>query len=262
MHSPDAHAVPAQAPGPNFEYDDPSKIRPTTAKDFANACDITAHPYHDATQNVLNLFRGRSKVEDVITHLATLRNTLEIEASESGQSLSNVPNLIRRIAIQSLLHIGSRSFSHLLNAIERYLPLLRSVASGSTSTASGSPEAKVDILNAVASFWKYNPLMVNIVLDKFMQYQIVDPTDVVSWTFNHIAEVEESERDLRVPMSLSAVEWDLLRGALNKAIGRVTLSRRKLTALRKEDDESRARAKASGGNMDVDGETKGKIHCS
>ncbi|KAF5357711.1 hypothetical protein D9758_007514 [Tetrapyrgos nigripes] len=240
MQDPEAHVVPEQAPGPNFEYDDPAK------------------PHHDAAQSILNLFRGRSKAEDVIAHLETLRNTLETEASETGQSLSTVPTLARTIAIQSLLHIGSRSFSHLLNAIERYLPLLRTIASGGTSTTStgGSPEAKADILNAVSTFWKDNTQMVRIVFDKFMQYQIVDPTDVVSWMFDHIAEVDGHgrERENKAPMSLNASEWELLRGALNKAIGRVTLSKRKLTVLRKEDDESRARAKASGGNMDVDKE--------
>jgi nuclear cap-binding protein subunit 1 len=187
-----------------------------------------------------------------------------MEASESGQSLSNVPALVRTITIQSLLHIGSRSFSHLLNAIERYLPLLRTVASGGTSTSSassgGSPEAKADILDAVSTFWKDNAEMVRIVFDKFMQYQIVDPTDVVSWTFDHISEVNEAEREFKAPMSLNVFEWELLKGALNKAIGRVTLSKRKLTVLRKEDDESRARAKASGGNMDVDGENRGTEH--
>jgi len=56
--------------------------------------------------------------------------------------------------MQSLLHIGSRSFSHLLNAIERYLPLLRNIASTGASSGSASPEAKADILTAAASFWR------------------------------------------------------------------------------------------------------------
>ncbi|KIK54380.1 hypothetical protein GYMLUDRAFT_232056 [Collybiopsis luxurians FD-317 M1] len=237
MGEPGAHVLPQQPPGPDFMYEDPTK------------------PHHDAAQSILNLFRGRAKAEDVIAHLDTLRNTLEAEISDSGQP-DNVNSLVRVIATQSLLHIGARSFSHLLNAIERYLPLLRTLASGGVTSAAstGNPEAKTDILSATASFWKYNSQMVAIVFDKLMQYQIVDPADVVSWTFSHVSEtgIDEPEADLKAPLSLSTFEWNLLKAALNKAIGRVNIARRKLALLRKEDDENRARVR----HMDVDGEPK------
>lgn len=168
---------------------------------------------------------------------------------------------MRSIAVQSLLSIGSRSFSHLLNAIERYLPLLRSLA-GSTTVGVGNAEAKADILTAAAAFWKRNKQMVNIVFDKLMQYQIVDPTDVVAWTFMNVA--GDGHLSGMGPLSLSAFEWDLLKGALDKANGRVMIARRKVAALRKEEDDTRAKAKARGGvdvsSMEVDGDTKaGKL---
>ncbi|KAK7051321.1 Nuclear cap-binding protein subunit 1 [Paramarasmius palmivorus] len=234
MHPPEARCLPAQAPGPNFEYDDPSK------------------PHHDAAQSILNLFRGRAQAADVIAHLDTVKSNVENESSESGQVI-NPDTVMRSIAIQSLLHIGSRSFSHLLNAIERYLSLLRFIANGGTSEAPGAgvPEAKTDILNAVATFWRYDSLMVTIVFDKLMQYQIVDPTDVVKWVFTHVGAGTDSE--LSTASTLMAFEWNLLKGALDKANGRVTIARRKLAALRKEDDETKARANAAEtGAMDVD----------
>jgi nuclear cap-binding protein subunit 1 len=200
---------------------------------------------------MLNLFRGRAKADDVIAHLDTLKSTLD--SSGEGQ---NVDSIARSIAIQSLLNIGSRSFSHLLNGIERYLPLLRNLASGGVSSGGGygNVEAKTDILTACAAFWKHNRQMVGIVFDKLMQYQIVDPTDVVNWTFlngSAVGQLKESEK----PLNLSAFEWDLLRGALDKANGRVVIARRKIATLRKEDDDARARAKANQG-MEVDGEAK------
>lgn len=212
-------------------------------------------PNHDSAQSVLNLFRGRAKAEDVISHIDALKATLE--SSDEGHL--NVDGVVRSIAVQSLLHIGSRSFSHLLNAIERYLPLLRNLASGGISNATaggGNPEAKADILTAAAAFWKRNRQMVAIVFDKLMQYQIVDPTDVVAWTFVHGAGVSD-DSGASTPMSLDAFEWDLLKAALDKANGRVMIARRKISALRKEDDDTRARAKASGdGSMDVDADVK------
>ncbi|KAF8075867.1 armadillo-type protein [Lyophyllum atratum] len=226
MHPPEAFTVPEQAPGPDYEYDDPT------------------NPHHDAAQSVLNLFRGRAKAEDVISNLETLKTTLE--TSEEGHI--NVDATVRSIAVQSLLHIGSRSFSHLLNAIERYLPLLRSVASE-------NPEAKAGILTSAASFWKNNRQMVGIVFDKLMQYQIVDPNDVVGWTFVNGAGLGQPS-ELTGPLSLNAFEWDLMRGALDKANGRVVIARRKVAALRKEEDDTRARAKAQDNSMEVDAEVK------
>ncbi|KAE9399085.1 hypothetical protein BT96DRAFT_957356 [Gymnopus androsaceus JB14] len=251
MHPPEAHTLPVEAPGPDFMFDHPTK------------------PFHAAAQSILNLFRGRAKAEDVIAHLDTLHSTLESEISELESSTSpalgvNVDSLVRIITTQSLLHIGSRSFSHLLNAIERYLPLLRTIASGGGGSAGaasavtpgpGSPEAKSDILTAAAAFWKHNSQMVAIVFDKLH-------ADVVEWTFLHVGEglsgVVEVDETAPAPLSLSTFEWDLLKGALNKAIGRVNIARRKLAMLRKEDDDNRARAKAkaSGESMDVDGDVK------
>ncbi|KAG5643263.1 hypothetical protein DXG03_001273 [Asterophora parasitica] len=216
MQSPNAHTIPEQAPGPNFEYDDPT------------------NPHHDAAQSVLNLFRGRAKAEDVIAHLDSLKTTLE--GAEDAPLSVNVDATVRSIALQSLLHIGSRSFSHLLNAIERYLPLLRNITS--------STEGKAEILSASAAFWKGNRQMVGIVFDKLMQYQIVDPTDVVAWTFANRAG------------GLDAFEWDLMRGAIDKANGRVVIARRRVAALRKEEDDVRARDNAAGA-MDVDAEGDG-----
>jgi nuclear cap-binding protein subunit 1 len=128
-----------------------------------------------------------------------------LETSEEG---INVDSLIRSTVVRSLLHIGARSFSHFLNAIKRYLPLLPNFANGSitSSTSGASPDARADILNDAASFWRHNRQMVGIVFDKFMQYQIVDPPDVVVWTFMDGVEVGQFE-ERGGPMNLSAFEW-------------------------------------------------------
>ncbi|KAM6495489.1 MIF4G like domain containing protein [Amanita muscaria] len=238
MQAPDAYLITERAPGPNFEYDDPS------------------NPYHESAQTVLNLIRGRAKAEDVIANLETLKTTLE-----NADEPINVNSVVRSITVGSLLHIGSRSFSHLLNAIERYLPLLRSISSASLSTSGGggSPEAKADILTGVASFWQTNRQMIGIVFDKLMQYQIVDPTDVVAWVFSQETSIGEP-RVLGGPSSIGTHEWDLLKGALDKANGRVVIAKRKVVALRKEDDDTRGRAKATANAMEVDADKPGKGH--
>lgn len=184
-----------------------------------------------------------------MAHLETVKNTLDINDTDT-----NVDSVIRSITVQSLLHIGSRSFSHFLNAIERYLPLLRNLSSGSISTmGTSSLEARMDILTAVSEFWRRGRHMIIIVFDKLMQYQIVDPTDVVSWAFTHgVERIAGSTHP-----SINALQWDIIKGALDKANGRVVITRKRVAALRKEADEKAAMAMVSNGAaMEVDAEAK------
>jgi len=188
--------------------------------------------------------------------IETLRNSL----AENSHGTANLDSILRSIAIQSLLHTGSRSFSHFLNAVERYLPLLRNLAAGGISSSPGTPnlEARMDILTASAQFWKRNRQMVGIVFDKLMQYQIVDPTDVVSWAFGGGLGNGDG------PLKVNYRQWDLLKGAVDKANGRVMIARKKVIALRKEEDENRARANADGAtngtSMEVDADAKPDDH--
>lgn len=193
-----------------------------------------ATPHYDAAQGVLNQLRSRTKPEDVLVHLDTLKNNL----SETADVSEDPDTVVRAIAIQSLLHIGARSFSHFLNAVERYLIVLRALT--------GSPEAKIHVLELVSSFWQRSRQMVGIVFDKLMQYQIVEPADVVAWVFARNA---------------GGLNWDLLRSAVDKANGRVVVASRRVATLRKEDDDAHARAKANANGgaevaaMEVDPET-------
>ena len=199
---------------------------------------------------MLNLLRGRARPEDVMTHLESIRNTL----SETIVGDVSVDTLLRSITVQSLLSIGSRSFSHFLNAIERYLPLLRNLAAGQLSSVGPShADARTDIMSAVATVWRRNRHMILIVFDKLMQYQIVDPTDVVAWTFTHCAEVTEGQ----AKTTFNAFQWDILKSALDKANGRVMVQRKKVAVLRREADDKAARAIAGeSAAMEVDTEAK------
>ncbi|KIY69445.1 cap binding protein 80-PB [Cylindrobasidium torrendii FP15055 ss-10] len=211
MGEEDAFTVPKRAPGPVFPYEDPE------------------HPFYEGSQAVLGLIRGRAKPEEAIEYLETLKGIVE-----TADPAANVQDVVLTIVVQSLLSVGSRSFSHLLNAIERYLPLLRHlVASGGRKDA---------VLTAVASFWQENSQMVVIVFDKLMQYQIVDTTEVIGWVFTDGAAGGGEEPLGRTKGTIGELGWSLVHAALSKANGRVNVARKRMAALRKEDDDTRARA--------------------
>ncbi|KAF9510764.1 hypothetical protein BS47DRAFT_1331566 [Hydnum rufescens UP504] len=215
----EAKCIHETPPGPDFDYDDPQ------------------HHFHEPAQSLLNLIRGRSQIDEVIQLAETLRSTIGDTVTLAPETSPD--SVVRSITMQILLHVGSRSFSHFLNAIERYLPLLRSLGS--------TPDDKIDFLNAAGKFWQRNGQMVAIVFDKLMQYQIVDPSDIIAWCFHSSDRREASSEGL-----IGLQEWDLIKAALDKAIGRVSIAQQRVNSLRKEEEDAKAKVKAGKAELSVD----------
>ena len=173
------------------------------------------------------------------------------ELLQESVSESRAWSTARSITVQCLLMLGARSFSHFLNVVERYLPVLHAV--------SGTPDAKFEILEIVSGFWRRNRQFVGIIFDKLMQYQIVDPVDVVSWAFEGNGGGsglgERSERSERGE-GLGTFQWEMMKSAVDKANGRVHKAQGRVVQQTKADDDARAAkhaADASATNGDGDG---------
>lgn len=171
------------------------------------------------------MIKGRAKSDEVASHCLQLPRSIPLQ----------------HMVMQTLLHVGSRSFSHFLNAVERYLPLLRGEAGSGSANEKNKDKARA-ILCAAGEYWARNGQMVGIVFDKLMQYQIIEPSDVIEYAF---ATGEDNA-------GLSAERWGLVEAALNKANGRVVGAKRKVVTLNKDEEERRARAIANAGGMGMD----------
>ena len=111
------------------------------------------------------------------------------------------------IALQCILLIGSKSFSHFLNVIERYIVLLRSLAS--------SANARQRMLHVVATFFAKNQEYIFIIIDKLLQYRIVEAIDVVEWAFQKGQDGTHTTRWCDVQV------WEVLRATIAKVNGRL-----------------------------------------
>jgi nuclear cap-binding protein subunit 1 len=178
------------------------------------------HPHNATAQEILNWLQGRTDPAEVIKGMETHKERL----IDTGENEAKALSILRQIVVQSLLEIGARSFSHFLNAVERYIKLMRHITADTDSSA--------DILEAITMFWKKNPQMMLITFDKFMQYQFTEPSDHIAWAF-------------RLNNGfISAFEWEIIRAALDKVNGRVFISQKKVDQLRKEQDDALALQKA------------------
>lgn len=186
------------------------------------------HPHFAEAEALTDLIKARSKVDVVLVRAQELCAEAATRMSENDAT-----TILRTVSVQVILHVGSRSFSHFLNAIERYLSLLKFF--------SKDTEAKAQILDTAAKFWRRNSQMIAIVFDKFMQYQVVDPADVVAWSFRSSA----TNGDHRVEGSIGIKGWQILKAALDKASGRVVIAKRKVQKVKKEEEDAKAKLKAS-----------------
>ena len=178
---------------------------------------------HAQAVELLKLLRDRAGTEQVKSYLDSL-------ASDSQES-------IRLMAAETILHLGSRSFSHFLNATERYLDTIRSLTP--------DPPSRRILLDAVSSYWRRSSQMRLVTVDKYIQYGILEGVDIVDWVFADEGGLRRgSEGGEGGDGWTDGDSWEMLSMCLDKHVGRVVGVRNRIKAVDKEDESARARRAA------------------
>jgi nuclear cap-binding protein subunit 1 len=176
------------------------------------------NPLHNDANSLMRMYRQKASVQEVLDHLA-------VDNAVSPES--------KQLAFVTLLHLGSRSFSHFLNATERYLDLLRNLTPDASS--------RRILLEAIHSYWRNSSQMRLITTDKYLQYGILEGLDVVDWTFEGDVTMMSGEEP---DGWTDGHRWELLKMCLGKYVGRVEALRRKVKSVEREDEAIRARKAA------------------
>ncbi|KAI8927873.1 armadillo-type protein [Entophlyctis helioformis] len=116
-------------------------------------------------------------VEDLLAKLQqyVAGQTIDIDGEPMTIDMASAePETIAREALmQCIMLQGSKSFSHILNVMERYLPLLQKW--------NATSEARIHTIQIAADFWANNSQFIEIILDKLTNYRIVDPKSILNW---------------------------------------------------------------------------------
>ncbi|SNX87969.1 related to 80 kDa nuclear cap binding protein [Melanopsichium pennsylvanicum] len=225
-----AVAMSKQEPSPVFTYADES------------------HPYYEQAARLVNSIKAKASAEIVLADFETFKNSIyESSAStipsESGEGMVSSPLeadvVVRDLTIQCVLQVGSRSFSHFLNIVERYHSLLRQL--------SRSPRMRAAILAGSVRFWTRSQQWIHIVVDKLLQYRIVEPADVVDFIFS--PPTDEPSTILSPTEEKEAWAgfntWTLLRLTLEKVNGRVDQLKKRLEEIERKEAEEREKKEAA-----------------
>lgn len=179
---------------------------------------------HVEAEHLLRLLKQKVAPNEVKDYLDSIPGA----RLESG----DISPKVLLMAAETILHLGSRSFSHFLNATERYLDVLRHLSPDFAS--------RRVLLDAVQSFWRNSSQQRLITVDKYLQYGILEPLDVVDWIFSD----ESTNSTDKGDGWTDGDKWEMLRMTLDKVVGRVVAVRRRLRAVDKADEVARARRAA------------------
>lgn len=93
-----------------------------------------------------------------------------------------------RVVIQTLLNIGSKSFTHLITVLERYGQIISRICP--------DQEKQVMLLSEVSSFWKNSAQMTAVAIDRMMGYRLVSNVAIVKWVFlpSNVSQFHVSDR--------------------------------------------------------------------
>ncbi|KAJ3126320.1 Nuclear cap-binding protein subunit 1 [Nowakowskiella sp. JEL0407] len=144
----------------------PPKCNPMLVEDVGEDGVERRQKYSLLIENIKGCVLQRRGV-DVLREIIG-NDDMEVDGDEERM------DVVREIVLESVLFGGMKSFSHTLNGIERYLNVLQELCSQSIP-------AQLSTIAIIARFWKYNNLFVEILLDKFINYRILETISVVMW---------------------------------------------------------------------------------
>eukprot|EP01018_Ginkgo_biloba_P038789 Gb_40301 [translate_table: standard] len=109
------------------------------------------------------------------------------------------------VVVQTLLHVGSKSISHLVDVLERYGDIIRKLGSDQSN--------QILVIEEVAKLWQNSAQMTAVAVDRMMGYRIISYLSIVGWIFSpaNIEQFHTSDRP-----------WEILRNAINKSCNRLS----------------------------------------
>lgn len=94
-----------------------------------------------------------------------------------GRELDPVyPEAKLEVVVQTILRVGCKSISHISVALNRFRDLIMAVMP--------NQDAKVCCLKITFSFFKTNHQLMCIMIEKYLNFQLIEPSCIVSWIFS------------------------------------------------------------------------------
>ncbi|KAL8205594.1 hypothetical protein R6Q57_009145 [Mikania cordata] len=212
-------------------------LPPKGGPDFRYSLDDGDKTEYTLSKELNRMVKGRKTALDVIIWL------------EETMIPINGLDVTLRVVVQTLLDIGSKSFTHLTTVLERYGQVIAKICP--------NEETQIMLISEVASFWQNSAQSTAITVDRMMGYRLISNLAIVKWVFT-TSNIDFFHTTDRL--------WEILRNALNKTYNRISDMRKEISHLKKsvvkaEQLAAMAKAEVEGAEsklMLVDGEPVGE----
>lgn len=96
------------------------------------------------------------------------------------------------MVVQTLLDIGSKSFTHLITVLERYGQVIAKICS--------DEDKQLLLIEEVSSYWNNSAQMTAIAIDRMMGYRLISNLAIVRWVFSpeNVEQFHTSDRPWEV----------------------------------------------------------------
>ncbi|PUZ41115.1 hypothetical protein GQ55_9G478100 [Panicum hallii var. hallii] len=159
---------------------------------------------HKLSKELVGMVRGKKNSRDIILWV------------EEHVIPTNGAEFALDVVSQTLLDIGSKSFTHLITVLERYGQII--------SKLCPNEEMQLLLMDEVSAYWKNSTQMTAIAIDRMMGYRLISNLAIVKWVFSP-ANVEQ--------FHVSDRPWEILRNAVSKTYNRISDLRKEIQSLKK-----------------------------
>ncbi|KAG5550845.1 hypothetical protein RHGRI_009325 [Rhododendron griersonianum] len=173
---------------------------------------------HALSSELSGMVKGRQTVREIISWM------------EESVIPAHGFEITLSVIVQTLLDIGSKSFTHLITVLERYGQVIARICP--------DQDKQVMLIDEVSSYWKNSAQLTAITIDRMMGYRLISNMAIVRWVFSPV-NFELFHTSDRL--------WEILRNAVNKTYNRICDLRKEISTLKKgvvSAEEAATKAKA------------------
>ncbi|OEL27879.1 Nuclear cap-binding protein subunit 1 [Dichanthelium oligosanthes] len=167
---------------------------------------------HKLSKELVGMIRGKKHLRDIILWV------------EEQIIPTNGAEFALDVVSQTLLDIGSKSFTHLITVLERYGQVI--------SKLCPNEEMQLLLMDEVSAYWKNSTQLTAIAIDRMMGYRLISNLAIVKWVFSpaNVEQFHVSDRPWEVHSFVLAF---ILRNAVSKTYNRISDLRKEIQSLKK-----------------------------
>ncbi|XP_071507439.1 nuclear cap-binding protein subunit 1-like [Diadema antillarum] len=130
-------------------------------------------PGYTVAQNLTEAIRKRGTPEMILDILKETPNPKDVDGMEDETSFNA---LKIDVFVQTLLHLGSKSFSHSFSALAKFHSVLRQLAD--------TEESQIYVLRVIKDVWQNQPQRISVLVDKLLRTQVISCPAIANWLFS------------------------------------------------------------------------------